>query len=251
MSNLPCVLYWQNVELRIENLKNMYRYSIILLLVLFANCSTKILPMTSPEYTLIYIGDPMCSWCYGITDELAAVKEKYEGKLNFELVMGGLRPYNTQPMSELKDFLRHHWEDVHKASRQQFNYEILDSDSITYDTEPPCRANVVVRKLAPKQTFAFFKGTQKAFYFYNKNMHLAESYHDILKELGVDTVRFDELFASDEMKALVRKDFEQSAEWGVRGFPALILEHEGKLTMITNGYSKSEEMIGQIDALVK
>jgi len=82
-------------------------------------------------------------------------------------------------------------------------------------------------------------------------MHLAESYHDILKELGVNTARFDELFASDEMKALVRKDFEQSAEWGVRGFPALILKHEGKLAMITNGYSKSEEMIGQIDALVK
>jgi len=223
----------------------------ILLLVLLTNCSTKTVPMTAPESTLIYIGDPMCSWCYGITDELAAVKEKFDGKLNFELVMGGLRPYNTQTMSELKDFLAHHWEDVHKASGQQFQYGILDSETITYDTEPPCRANVVVRQLAPKQAFAFFKATQKAFYFYNKNMHLAESYHDMLKELDIDTQEFDQLFASDEMKALVRRDFERSAEWGVRGFPTLILEHNGQLTMITNGFSKSEVMIQHIEAVIE
>lgn len=230
----------------------IYHHSIIiLLLALLANCSTKTLPMATPESTLIYIGDPMCSWCYGITDELAAVKEQFDGKLNFELVMGGLRPYNTQTMSELKDFLAHHWEDVHKASGQQFKYDILDSETITYDTEPPCRANVVVRQLAPKQAFAFFKATQKAFYLHNKNMHLAETYHDILKELGIDTQEFDQLFASDEMKVLVRRDFERSAEWGVRGFPTLILEHKGKLTMITNGFSKSEVMIQHIETVIQ
>ncbi len=226
----------------------IFRISIILLLGVLTNCGTKTLPMKSPESTLIYIGDPMCSWCYGVTNELAEVKEKFDGRLGFELVMGGLRPYNTQKMSELKSFLAHHWEDVNKASGQQFKYEILDSETITYDTEPPCRANVVVRQLAPKQAFAFFKATQKAFYLHNKNMHLAESYHDILKELGIDVAKFEELFASDEMKALTRRDFEQSAEWGVRGFPTLILRHNDKLTMITNGYSKSEAMIERIEA---
>jgi len=226
----------------------MFRITTILLLALLANCSTKTLPMTSPESTLVYIGDPMCSWCYGITDELANVKEKFDRQLGFELVMGGLRPYNTQKMSELKDFLHHHWEEVHRASGQSFQYGILDSDTITYDTEPPCRANVVVRQLAPKHAFMFFKSTQKAFYFHNKNMHLAESYHDILKELGIDTQQFDQLFASDEMKALTRRDFEQSAEWGIQGFPTLILRHKDKLTMITNGYSTSEVMIKRIEA---
>ena len=228
----------------------MLRITIMLLLISLTNCSTKTLSMTSPESTLIYIGDPMCSWCYGITDEMSAVKEKFDGQLGFELVMGGLRPYNTQAMSELKDFLTHHWEEVHQASGQSFQYEILDSDTITYDTEPPCRANVVVRQLAPKQAFTFFKATQKAFYLHNKNMHLAESYHDILDKLGIDKAEFDKLFASDEMKALVRQDFEQSAEWGIRGFPTLILRHEGKLTMIANGYSKSEAMIQRIESVI-
>ena len=79
-------------------------------------------------------------------------------------------------------------------------------------------------------------------------MHLAESYHDILKDLKIDVAKFDELFASDEMKALTRRDFERSAEWGIRGFPALILQHQDSLTMVANGYSKSEAMIERIEA---
>lgn len=209
-----------------------------------------VLAMTQPKSTLTYIGDPMCSWCYGITDELGSVKEKYDGVLNFELVMGGLRPYNTQAMSELKDFLAHHWEEVHKASGQEFKYEILDSKTITYDTEPPCRANVVVRQLAPDKSFAFFKGCQKAFYFHNKNMHLKESYHDILTALEIDTQEFDSLFASEEMKELVRRDFEQSGEWGIRGFPALVLQHEGKLTLVANGYAGKEDIILRIETVM-
>jgi len=208
------------------------------------------LPMTQPKSTLIYIGDPMCSWCYGITDELSGVKEKFDD-FDFELIMGGLRPYNTQMMSELKDFLEHHWEEVNQASGQEFKYDILDDTKITYDTEPPCRANVVVRQLAPEKAFAFFKGTQRAFYFHNKNMHLKESYHDILKELEIDTQRFDDLFESDKMKELVRGDFEQSAEWGISGFPALILQYRGKLTLVANGYSTKEDIILRIETVIK
>ena len=208
-----------------------------------------ILTMAQPS-TLIYIGDPMCSWCYGFTDELSGVKEKYNDVLDFELVMGGLRPYNTQTMSELKDFLAHHWEDVNKASGQEFKYEILDSKTITYDTEPPCRANVVVRQLAPDKSFAFFKDCQKAFYFHNKNMHLKESYHDILTALDIDTQQFDRLFESEDMKTSVRRDFEQSGEWGIRGFPALILRHKGKLSLVANGYTNKEDIILRIEKVM-
>ncbi len=217
----------------------------IVALVLFSTFS-----INEPNLKLIYVGDPMCSWCYGISEELSEVEKEFKGKVNFELVMGGLRPYNTQTMSELKDFLSHHWKDVYKASKQPFNYDVLDT-SITYDTEPPCRANVVVRELAPEQSFAFFKACQRAFYFENKNMHLSESYHDILKELKIDVEQFDKLFASEEMKNLVRKDFERSAEWGVQGFPTLILQQGDNLTLITNGYTDSETMIKRIEAALK
>jgi putative protein-disulfide isomerase len=42
--------------------------------------------------SLICVGDPMCFWCYGFAPELTAVKEQWQDSLNFEIIVGGLRP---------------------------------------------------------------------------------------------------------------------------------------------------------------
>lgn len=204
--------------------------------------------MTDEKPTLIYIGDPMCSWCYGFSPELNKVIEHYDDKLDFDMVYGGLRPYNTQSMTELKDFLSHHWEDVNKASGQEFKYGILDSEDITYDTEPPSRACIVVRSMDKDKEYEFFKEVQKAFYFENKNLHLVESYHSILDNLDLDTKEFDQQFSSEEKKAEIRKDFEKSEEMGIRGFPSLVLKVNGELHLISNGYKDSDSIIKMIDS---
>jgi putative protein-disulfide isomerase len=206
---------------------------------------------TDPRPKLIYVGDPMCSWCYGIGQNLEDVMEKYSDKLDYELVMGGLRPYNTQSMSELKSFLTHHWEDVNKASGQVFTYGILDDTQITYDTEPPCRATVIARDMAPLQAFKFFKCTQEAFYQDNKNMHLVESYHSILDELKMDKEEFTKRFHSAEMKEKVKLDFAKSSSMGVSSFPTIILEYKGQYHLIAKGFATVDQMSERIEVVVK
>lgn len=191
---------------------------------------------------LIYVGDPMCSWCYGIAPELVALKKDFDEELDFELVLGGLRPYNTQTMLDLKDFLTHHWEDVHKRSGQEFNYTILDDTSLLYDTEPPSRANMIVRELMPHKSFEFFHASQSAFYLENKNMGLAESYYDILTEIGVDAKTFTDAFNSAEAKNRIKDDFKRAEELGVRSFPTILLELNGEYHAISQGYATKENM---------
>ena len=200
---------------------------------------------------IIYIGDPMCSWCYGISDEMAQLKEHFEGNLDFELVMGGLRPYNQQKMVELKDFLTHHWNDVHKASGQPFNYSILDNTNISYDTEPPSRATVVIRSIAPKKEYAFFKAIQRLFYLENRNMHLADSYHGVLTDLDIEKSLFDQKFHSTEFKRAVKEDFQKSADMGVRSFPTVVLAHKGKFYKIVSGFATKETMIREIAEIIQ
>jgi len=195
---------------------------------------------------IIYVGDPMCSWCYGVSNELQSTLKEFEDHCEFELVMGGLRPYNTQTMNEIKDFLGHHWKDVSKASGMHFNYEILEDTTITYDTEPPCRAVVVVKQMDLKKAFPFFKAVQAAFYKDNKNMQLVDSYVPILRDLGLSVEEFEKAFASDKMKAAVRKDFERSASLGVNSFPTLLLEKDGKIEVIARGFATKEAMIAKI-----
>lgn len=210
------------------------------------------MPLTAQsDMKLIYVGDPMCSWCYGFSPELEKIVTHYQDELDLEIIMGGLRPYHNVPISEMKDFLAHHWEDVGKASGQPFEYGILDRSDLNYDTEPPCRASVVVRNMNKAKELDFFQEAQKAFYFHNKDMNQASTYHSIIEKLGLDTAKFDALFHSDEYKAAVKKDFEKARSIGVSSFPTLLIQNGQKTTVVARGYAKSETVVRSIRGMLE
>jgi len=162
---------------------------------------------TDKKPTLIYVGDPMCSWCYGISEELSETMTALEGEVDFKLLVGGLRPgggdkWNT----EFKTFLRHHWEEVSNASGQPFDYTLLSAESFDYDTEPSCRAVVVVQSMDKSKEFEFFKAVQKGFY----------------------------LNGNDPKQVVF-----------------LVLEHNGKMQVIAQGFAKSADMVAAINGQIK
>ena len=192
----------------------------------------------------------MCSWCYGISDELAKVEKHYNGVADFEVILGGLRPHNQETMLDLKSFLTHHWEEVNARSGQAFKYDILNSSDITYDTEPPCRAVVTVRKMDSSVCFDFFRMIQREFYFENKNMHDVESYRSSVEKVGLDFTQFKNEFHSLEAKADTELDFRRSTRLGVRSFPTVLLEHEGRIDVVAAGYSDFSTMVRRIDEIL-
>ena len=207
--------------------------------------------MAQDKPKLIYFGDPMCSWCYGFSPEFSKAIKTLGNDFEFEFVMGGLRPYNTETMTDLADFLKHHWEEVGNRSGQPFQYDILNKSDIAYDTEPACRAVVTVRKINPKIEFEFFKAVQSAFYFENKNPNLTETFVAIADQFNLDKNEFKKLFESDEMKKAVREDFALSAEMGVRGFPTVIFKKGDELFLLSNGYTVAENIIEKVDRVLK
>ncbi|MDF1865220.1 MAG: DsbA family protein [Saprospiraceae bacterium] len=206
----------------------------------------QIMTMAQVKPKVIYFGDPMCSWCYGFSPEFSDVIKDLEESVDFQFVMGGLRPYNTQKIEELADFLKEHWEDVHESSGQPFGYEILEDMEFVYDTEPACRATVTMRQLSPKSEFEFFKAIQKAFYHQNKHTNKTETYLELVEQFGVRKEDFKNAFESEEMREAVRRDFEYSSEVGVRGFPTVVLQKGDQYYLIANGYMKSGVVIERI-----
>lgn len=195
---------------------------------------------------LIYIGDPMCSWCYGFSEEFSRTMSQLEGQVELQMIMGGLRPYNTESMTQLAGFLKDHWAHVHERSGQPFKYDILADSSFIYDTEPPSRAVRVVRELAPYKEWDFFKAVQKAFYLENKNTHDVQTYLEIAKRMGINTSDFKKAFESEEMKIAVRNDFTSAAELGIRGFPAVVLQVGDQYYLVANGYTTSDRLVQTI-----
>jgi len=199
----------------------------------------------SQDDTIIYFGDPMCSWCYGFSNEVSEIKNAFP-EVDFQMIMGGLRPYGTQTMGELKDFLKEHWEEIGHLTGQPFSYDILSDPTFIYDTEPACRAVVAVRELQPTSELAFFKAVQKMFYNENKDPKLLISYQDVLKEFNIDAEAFEEKWTSTEFKEKTKADFQLSQQMGVRGFPSMVLKVGDQFQLISNGYQKSAIIIAKI-----
>ncbi|MDE2297133.1 MAG: hypothetical protein KGK18_03120, partial [Burkholderiales bacterium] len=119
---------------------------------------------------LIYVGDPMCSWCYGFAKPLDELLADPQGAapLQLALLMGGLRPFTTEPMALARaDELAGHWHHVEQASGQPFTqapHTAMHRPGFVYDTEPASRATVTVRSRWPQQVWRYFKAVQHAFY---------------------------------------------------------------------------------------
>jgi putative protein-disulfide isomerase len=203
---------------------------------------------TKPQ--LIYVGDPMCSWCYGFSDELVEIAETFKNDVDFKVIVGGLRPFTKDPWdSDLQHFLRKHWIEIGKETGQKFNLEILNQPNFVYDTEPAARAYKVLESLkAPK--LEIFKSIQELFYFHNTDPKTATAYVDICKKYKVSFDEFKTAFVSDDFKQLTKNDFQYSQQMGVRGFPSLVLIINNQATMITNGYQKAENIIQTINNIL-
>ena len=200
--------------------------------------------------TIIYIGDPMCSWCYGFAPEISKVKGNYPA-FDFKIVLGGLRPNGTEQINGMKDFLKEHWEHVNEASKQPFKYDVLDEKDFVYDTEPACRAVMVAREMKPNIEMDFFKNVQTAFYADNKNTNNITTYVQLARTHGLDEAKFKSLFESEEIKQKVKEDFVLASNMGVSGFPAVIISKNGELHLVCKGYMKAEQLIKNIDKITK
>ncbi len=193
---------------------------------------------------LVYFADPMCSWCYGFSPVVAALAARFEGRLPLDLVMGGLRAGNAEPMrSQDKDYIRSAWTRVGAASGQPFDFSFFDREGFVYDTEPACRAVVAARRLMPRMALPFMARIQQAFYAENRDMTAAEEIAGVAEEAGFDRAGFSEAFAAPETRNETFRDFLTAQSLGIHGFPTLIAGSEEKgYALLTNGYRPLDDL---------
>lgn len=200
---------------------------------------------------LIYVGDPMCSWCWGIAPELDALLEAHPD-LPLRIVVGGLRPGpNAQTVDAgMAEMLLHHWQDVEQRTGQPFKRDLFDELGWLYDTEPASRAVVVMRALAPHETFRFFKHVQRSFYAEGQPVWDASTFAGMIEDFDVDPDVFLAQFEGEEATRQTWEDFSLARSWGINGFPTIVLRTGNTGTIIARGYSTAENMTAAIaDAL--
>lgn len=198
---------------------------------------------------LVYFADPMCSWCWGFSPVIEAARDRFGDRLPIRLIMGGLRPGTTEVMDEAaKRMIRDHWDHVHEASGQPFDYAFFEREGFVYDTEPACRAVVAAGRLKPELALDLLLRLQEAFYSRNRDITARDTLCDLAATLGLDREGFAEAFDDEATVAQTRRHFATSQRAGVTGFPTLLAgSDEGGYAAVTVGYQSWDKVEALID----
>ncbi|KJK24426.1 thioredoxin [Burkholderiaceae bacterium 16] len=208
---------------------------------------------------LIYVGDPMCSWCYGFGKELDLLVSRFP-HLDLRIVVGGLRAGATDVLDDAgKQFRLQHWARVEQMSGLPFNRQgLLDRKGFVYDTEPICRAIVAARSLAPEATIlAVFRALQHAFYVEaldtTDGMVLADAVARALKRQGIGLAAEQILgkWSSAAIIAETQADFALARSWNISSFPVLALRVGNELHALTTGYTTVDMLERRLSVLLE
>lgn len=206
----------------------------------------------SGKTEIIYVGDPMCSWCWGISPDLIKLRDHYRTKeVGYRVVVGGLRPGGGDPWNDqMKDFLKEHWGHVTERSGQPFGYRLMELDDFDYDTEPSCRAVVAARPMVGDEEMEFFEAVQRKFYVDSEDPKDPAFYESICKQFSINFEKFKERFNSEELRYETREEFMLNRQWGMQGYPTIILLHHDELFLIAHGFATFDQMKAQIEKTI-
>lgn len=203
----------------------------------------------TPSRILWYFADPMCSWCWGFSPVIEAIRETYADQVKVALMLGGLRPGTTEPMTaEMREEILHHWHQVQQRSGQAFVFENAMPAGFIYDTEPPSRAVIAVAEINPEATFPYFTSVQAAFYAHGQDVTQTQTLTALVETQHIKAPQFLERYHSADVQTKTLKHFQIARQAGVRGFPTVLMQDASGTELLTNGYREFEELRPEIDA---
>lgn len=197
---------------------------------------------------IYYVMDTMCGWCYGFSDVITRIEEKYKDSYDFDILPGGMWiDENVKTMSHsLGNYIKGHIVRIEQLTGKHFgecyNKNILESNSIILDSFPGSKAVVLVSKMKKEVAFDFLKKIQEAHFVEGKDMNNLEIYSEIAESFNIPKDEFEKEFLSADSTEETLKAFEMVAALRVASFPTVIAIKDNKRTIIAQGYSSFEDL---------
>jgi len=185
--------------------------------------------------------DTMCGWCYGFSDVINTIHEKYKQDLDFTILPAGMwTGDNVKVMdSKLRDFIEYHNPTVTKVTGKIFGDEykkyILQNNGFVLDSLPGAKAISVMQTLKQEKTFEYLKKIQSAFYVHGNDTNDWRLYARIAESFGISEEIFKNEYFSDLQKKAVNDCFTFAQQLGVYSYPSLVAVAEGKTEIIAQG----------------
>jgi len=195
--------------------------------------------------TLLYIHDPMCSWCWGYQSVWQNLLQNMPENISVTYVLGGLAQDSDEPMTEDTQLaIQTHWRRIQDELGTEFNFDFWQHCQPRRSTYPACRAVIAAAK--QNTDVAMIRAIQRAYYLRAMNPSNNGTLCVLAEELALDV----EMFRADLVSASTEKSLQEQITYsrsiGVSSFPSLLLDYNNELYRLEIDYKSYQTTLKQI-----
>ena len=198
--------------------------------------------------TLIYVHDPMCSWCWSFRSVWQAVKQGLNDNVEIQYLLGGLAPDSQTVMPEdMQQSIRRTWQRIQQeVPGTEFNYAFWENCQPRRSTYPACRAIIACRMQQPSLEQAMLLAIQQAYYLNAQNPSDETVLVNLAKKIGLDVKQFAVDIRSDNCQNNLLQEVKHCRDIGVSSFPGLVLKKGESYVVLDLDYNNSKTILDQI-----
>jgi putative protein-disulfide isomerase len=201
---------------------------------------------------ILYIFDPLCGWCYGMSPVVEQIQNEFQGRLTVSVLSGGMvTGLDVGPIRNDWEYISGALAQVEKVAGVTFGaaYRALGAEgSYIQDSEPPCRALTVFRQLdSYNQVASFAHALQQALFVEGKDLNDPATYQVLAADFGLNVAEFARRLELPETAQATRQEFAAVAKIGVQGFPTTILRVGSQGYLLARGYMPYEALADSIE----
>jgi len=207
---------------------------------------------TTRAARLIYVHDPMCSWCWAFRPVCGQLQAALPTGVGFERLLGGLAADDDAPMAEaLRRHLRQTWRRIEeRVPGTRFNFDFWERCRPRRSTWPACRAVIAARRQAAEREDAMILAIQQAYYLEARNPSEEATLVELAGEIGLDAPGFLRDLKAPAADRTLQDEIAAARGLGVDSFPSLVLEHGASRWPIPVDYRDAHPMLGLIETLL-
>ena len=200
--------------------------------------------------TLIYCYDAYCGWCYGFSPVMKKIAAEYAGKLDIEVLSGGMMTgENAMPIEKIGPYIQNAYTRVEELTGIKFGEDFLwhvfhpgQSDWVM-NSEKPAIALCIAKELFPERQLDFATDLQLALNAEGRDLDDDEAYRHLLEKYSIDPDSFYLKLKSGEYRDQAYYEFSLCRQVQVTGFPSVFIQTADlRFVMVARGYTDYETL---------
>ena len=198
-----------------------------------------------PDRRVLIVTDPMCSWCWGMSEAVEKASVELRDDVEFDILLGGINTHGTQTIGEFGErHLLSIWREVHATTGQEFGFRL--PASFVYNSTLPCIAVEALRRFIQRPPFGYLHRLQQCLFVQGLNINDRLLLRQVALEFGMVKVEFDAALEDRELHDLVSAQFESSRGYGTNALPSVVVESDDDRRLLLGGYADAEMLVAQI-----